>query len=387
MSNKSLWIAVGLVIAMQGIAHAQGNHANAPGQQKKEPVVILSATLDRANETLTLRGRGFGPHAPAVLFETHPLTVLSATDTELVTYLPATVPDGTYRFTVLREDTGNANDQDVFHAAVLQITEVSGPQGDKGEKGNTGPAGPQGEVGPQGPAGPAGPQGEMGPAGAQGQTGATGATGPQGAAGPQGSVGPQGETGATGAQGPAGPQGEAGATGAMGPQGETGAAGPTGARGPQGPAGPQGETGATGAQGPAGPQGATGAPGLQGAQGAAGPQGPAGLQGAVGPAGPAGPQGPAGVTGFEIVSIYAPVSPAGVNSGGQVTGVAVCPVGKRVISGGFEALYTQSMAASGLVSSASFPLSESSWSVTMRNPSGFAVSKVTVRVFAVCVAQ
>jgi hypothetical protein len=88
-----------------------------------------------------------------------------------------------------------------------------------------------------------------------------------------------------------------------------------------------------------------------------------------------------------MVSVLAPVSPAGVNSGGQVSGIAVCPADKRAISGGFEALYVQAAAASGLVASASFPLSETSWKVTMRNPSGFAVSGVTVRVFAICVSR
>jgi hypothetical protein len=88
-----------------------------------------------------------------------------------------------------------------------------------------------------------GPQGETGLQGPQGETGATGATGPQGETGPQG---PQGETGATGATGPQGPQGETGATGATGPQGPQGETGATGATGPQGP---QGETGATGATG------------------------------------------------------------------------------------------------------------------------------------------
>ena len=100
-----------------------------------------------------------------------------------------------------------------------------------------------------------------------------------------------------------------------------------------------------------------------------------------------GPEGPAGVSGYEIVRALAPVSAAGVNAGGRVTGIAVCPAGKRVISGGFDAVYTQSAAASGLVSSSSFPLSTSSWQATMRNPGGFAVTAVTVTVYAICVSQ
>ena len=71
---------------------------------------------------------------------------------------------------------------------MVQLSEITGPQGPKG---NTGETGPQGEMGPQGPAGETGPQGPVGPAGkdgAQGPKGDTGEIGPQG---------PKGDTGAT----------------------------------------------------------------------------------------------------------------------------------------------------------------------------------------------
>ena len=71
---------------------------------------------------------------------------------------------------------------------LVQLSEITGPQGPKG---NTGETGPQGEIGPQGPAGETGPQGPVGPAGkdgAQGPKGDTGEIGPQG---------PKGDTGAT----------------------------------------------------------------------------------------------------------------------------------------------------------------------------------------------
>lgn len=71
---------------------------------------------------------------------------------------------------------------------LVQLSEITGPQGPKG---NTGETGPQGEMGPQGPAGETGPQGPVGPAGkdgAQGPKGDTGEIGPQG---------PKGDTGAT----------------------------------------------------------------------------------------------------------------------------------------------------------------------------------------------
>jgi hypothetical protein len=93
------------------------------------------------------------------------------------------------------------------------------------------------------------------------------------------------------------------------------------------------------------------------------------------------------VSGYEIVRAPASVSPAGVNTGGRVTGIAICPAGKRVISGGFDANYTQTQSSSGLVSSSSFPLTDASWQVTMRNPGGFAVTGVTVFVYAICVSQ
>lgn len=59
---------------------------------------------------------------------------------------------------------------------LVQLSEITGPQGPKG---NTGETGPRGEMGPQGPAGETGPQGPVGPAGkdgAQGPKGEIGAT-------------------------------------------------------------------------------------------------------------------------------------------------------------------------------------------------------------------
>lgn len=71
---------------------------------------------------------------------------------------------------------------------LVQLSEITGPQGPKG---NTGETGPQGEMGPQGPAGETGPQGPVGPAGKDG------AQGPKGDTGEQGPQGPKGDTGAT----------------------------------------------------------------------------------------------------------------------------------------------------------------------------------------------
>lgn len=88
----------------------------------------------------------------------------------------------------------------------------------------------------------------------------------------------------------------------------------TGQPGPTGPAGPQG---GTGAQGPAGPPG---------------PQGETGQQGPAGAAGPQGPTGPAGtVTITEVVGEPATAFPGGVG-----TSVAICPIGQKPVSGGFD---------------------------------------------------
>ena len=186
-------------------------------------------------------------------------------------------------------------------------------------------------------------------------------------------------------QGQAGPVGATGAPGAPGPSGPAGA---DGATGPQGPAGP---AGATGAQGPAGPAGATGAQGPAGQTGAAGPQGPAGAtgaQGPMGPMGPMGPQGPAGsgdgtgaLTGVEVVWSLNPTPPITVSTFGTLTGNASCPTGKRAISGGFEALG----GAIQMTINGSFPASETTWRVVMRNLLTTSLANSQVRVYVVCV--
>lgn len=197
------------------------------------------------------------------------------------------------------------------------------------QEGPEGPAGPPGAPGATGPQGPAGPQGLPGPTGATGLTGAIGPQGPAGAAGPQGpkgdngAVGPQGPAGPAGAVGPAGPAGPVGPAGAIGPAGPAGAVGPSG---PTGPVGPTGAPGAAGPPGPAGPAGPKGATGLTGPAGPAGPPGPSGLQG------PPGPAGSNGIAGLVLVTYTA----APVHPGHEAWGVALCPAGKKAISGGFD---------------------------------------------------
>lgn len=134
----------------------------------------------------------------------------------------------------------------------------------------------------------------------QGEKGDTGSTGPMGPAGPQG---PQGEAGPRGADGPVGPQGPQGVPGETGPMGPAGTPGPAGATGPIGPQGDRGATGAQGEPGPAGPTGATG---------------------------PQGDRGADGVSGWSKTHNFESV---GASSTG--TGTATCPVGKKVVGGGF----------------------------------------------------
>ncbi len=136
--------------------------------------------------------------------------------------------------------------------------------------------------------------------------------------------GQPGPAGAPGPQGPQGPKGETGATGPAGPPGADGAPGKDGAIGAQGP---------TGATGPAGPPGADGAPGKDGAIGPQGPKGDTGDTGPQGPAGATGPAGANGASGYQIVSSSITSLP---NGGSVASASAFCPMGKKVVGGGWD---------------------------------------------------
>ena len=177
-------------------------------------LIITSATLDRANETLIINGYNFGS-ASAVWLELSPLTVISSTPTQLVVQFPAAVPDGTYLLTV--ERGRSQADRDVFNLALS--TPGTGPQGPPGPQGERGPQGIPGEPGPKGDTGPQGPKGD---AGAKGDTGATGPEGPAGSSGPAGPTGPTGPQGLQGVQGLQGPQGPQGFPGMPGVNGVSG---------------------------------------------------------------------------------------------------------------------------------------------------------------------
>lgn len=108
---------------------------------------------------------------------------------------------------------------------------------------------------------------------------------------------------------------------------------------------------AGGSQGPAGPQGLPG------------PQGPPGPLGAAGPKGDTGPQGPAGKdTAASVVHVTA--SPVGFGRGGVATGVAACPSGSTVISGGYTV--TGSEAPFVVSVSSDHAQGTGQWTVTVR---------------------
>jgi hypothetical protein len=227
LTNRTVLAALAFVLMGSTIAHAQKKLTIASlltTVKSSADLVIFSTVVDRANQTLTIQGQGFGTQPPQVWCESYSMTVLSATDSQLVVFLPAGVPDGTHLLTVVRGPA--ERDRAAFHAHVG--TPGQGPAGPAGQ------AGPKGDVGPVGPKGDAGAVGPKGDTGAAGSKGDTGATGPQGPAGAAGAAGPKGDTGATGPQGVQGPAGLPGVQGPTGPQGLTGPQGPVG---PQGPAG------------------------------------------------------------------------------------------------------------------------------------------------------
>ena len=308
---------------------------------------------------------------------------------------------------------------------------AAGPQGPQGPTGEVGPQGPVGEQGPTGPTGAEGPQGPQGEQGVEGPAGTNGGVGPQGSQGEQGIQGPQGEQGSAGADGTNGANGANGADGAQGPQGETGATGATGPQGPQGEMGPQGPIGPAGTngktvlngigdpdfdllrigdfyintttnmifgpntagnwgtgtslvgpQGDVGPQGPQGDQGIQGIQGLTGDTGDKGDTGDVGPQGIQGlpgTNGTNGTNGTDGVSGYERVPTASANSSANTkTQTATCPVGKKVVGGGYSA------SVNVMNVNSNNPTSDTVWSVTAtENESGNPTWILTA--YAVCV--
>jgi hypothetical protein len=125
------------------------------------PVVDKGTINYRANQVM-LVGSGFEPTsvAPTVVFSRTKLSLVSASNNQIVATLPSDVPAGTFTITVTA--TGGAST--VFDMS-YGAEGPQGPIGPPGAAGAKGPAGPQGVTGTQGPAGPQGSQGVVGPAG------------------------------------------------------------------------------------------------------------------------------------------------------------------------------------------------------------------------------
>ena len=190
----------------------------------QKDLTILSTAVDRVNQTLTVQGAGFGAQSPQVWCETYQMTVISATDTQLVVFLPGGVPDGTHLLTVSR---GNGEKDRTFHmpseprsGTCRSRVRAEGDLPDRWARGRHRCDRPSGDVGAAGATGPKGDTGRQDrlvlPG--QGDTGAAGATGATGYR----ACGTRRARWACGTSGPAGP------TGPAGPQGEVGPAGPTG---------------------------------------------------------------------------------------------------------------------------------------------------------------
>lgn len=111
------------------------------------------------------------------------LAIVSATPTEIVAVVPASMADGSHLLTLSLGPGGN---DDAKHDEAWVTLGGTGPAGAAGPAGRDGQPGATGPIGPQGPQGVPGPTGPTGPAGQDGQPGQDGAQGPAGPAGPPG---------------------------------------------------------------------------------------------------------------------------------------------------------------------------------------------------------
>ena len=152
----------------------------APAGGSKQ-LVITDAAADAGLTTLVIRGFNLdgdndkGKKTLAVLIGGHatPLTVVSASSTQITALLPVGIAPGSYLLTV---DYGNSHESDQSWIT-LGATGAQGPKGDPGAAGSPGPKGDPGAQGPKGDPGAQGPQGEPGPQGPAGVKGDTGTPG------------------------------------------------------------------------------------------------------------------------------------------------------------------------------------------------------------------
>src|SRR5215212_1081038 len=168
ISNRTVLTALAFVLMGSTFAHAQKKLLDVLDVTKsKGDLVILSTSVDRANQTLTIQGESFGSQAPQVWCESYSMTVLSATDNQLVVFLPAGVPDGTHLLTVVR----GPSEKDRASFDMTVASPGRGPAGPKGDPGVGGPKAVTGRAGAKGATGPAGPKGDPGAVGPKGDTG------------------------------------------------------------------------------------------------------------------------------------------------------------------------------------------------------------------------
>lgn len=157
------WMAVAAFVCLLApAATARALELNAAQQ-----LLVTSATADTAAATLTLRGRNLvkGSSIPIVTLNDEVLTLLSATEEEIVAVLPPREP-GTYLLTLTRGPSLVKSWATDLTLGGVGEQGPPGEKGDKGDKGDPGPQGAQGDPGPQGLPGAQGPQGIQGPAGA-----------------------------------------------------------------------------------------------------------------------------------------------------------------------------------------------------------------------------
>ncbi len=123
--------------------------------------VITNVLVDLPGAKITINGSDFGARTPIVKIPGYSLSVLSFSNTQIVTALPSpSPPAGGYLLTVTNVSSN-----------LLAIFELTlGAVGPQGPQGIQGPAGPQGPTGSPGPAGAAGPKGDPGPPGPKGAT-------------------------------------------------------------------------------------------------------------------------------------------------------------------------------------------------------------------------
>ena len=192
----------------------------------------------------------------------------------------------------------------------------------------------------------------------------------------------QGESGLPGVPGTSGEDGEPGLPSSEpGPEGPPGERGQPGTPGVAGIAGPTGAMGAPGPLGPIGPSG-TGPPGEKGEQGAKGEKGDEGARGPQGPQGVAGPAGPAGVAPpFQPPNTSIAIGQSVNDPNTPKTANATCPSG-RASGGGFALVPSDP----GLIVTASSPVGNNGWSVTVEELSFPAADSWQALVFVICVS-